>query len=399
MVADGWSVIVLQPWLLWPPGLAIAFTILAFGLLGDAVRDAAAETWAPPQQGLGRLRTRRFLPASVSASSKSQSSGSLLAIEALSVGFRTASGTVKTVIDNLSFEIAAGETVGLVGESGSGKSVTALSILDLLPAGGMIEHGEIYFDGKSLTKMREAQLHEHRGSAIGLISQEPMASLNPAFRIGAQLAEVVRRHHHVSRRSARRRAVDLLSQVRLPEPDDVARRYPHELSGGMAQRVSIARALAGDPKLLIADEPTTALDVTLQAEILELLRTLQAQRAMSILLVTHDWGVVADICDRAVVLYAGQVVECAEVSTIYRQPLHPYTEALLAANPHGAEAGVSLPTIPGAVPNPGGWPTGCHFHPRCSYATDACRERPIPIERPSRDHQTRCIHYGRVGTK
>jgi peptide/nickel transport system permease protein len=187
--------------------------------------------------------------------------------------------------------------------------------------------------------------------------------------------------------------------VRLPDPQAVARRYPHELSGGMAQRVAIARALAGDPKLLIADEPTTALDVTVQAEILDLLRELQADREMAILLVTHDWGVVADLCDRAVVMYAGQVVERGDLTPILREPLHPYTQALLASSPEHSIGAETLPTIPGGVPKPGEWPSGCHFHPRCAYATSACRERPIQLERIDGQRETRCIHHDQLLAK
>jgi peptide/nickel transport system permease protein len=219
-----------------------------------------------------------------------------------------------------------------------------------------------------------------------------MVSLNPAFRVGWQLALSVRMHQRVSRRAARARAVGLLRDVHLPEPELVAQRYPHELSGGMAQRVAIARALAGEPKLLIADEPTTALDVTVQAEILELFRELQRERGMGILLVTHDLGVIADLCDRVVVMYAGQVVERAGLVPIFQHPLHPYTEALLVSSPHAAVNG-ALPTISGQVPKPGAWPEGCHFHPRCRYATTSCSKDSIALERPAPDRETRCLHY------
>ena len=221
-------------------------------------------------------------------------------------------------------------------------------------------------------------------------------SLTPTFRVGWQIAEAVRRHHRVSARAARAQTIELLRQVHLPEPKVIARRYLHELSGGMAQRVAIARALAGEPRLLIADEPTTALDVTVQAEILELLRVLQDERKMAILLITHDWGVIADICDRVVVMYAGQVVEQAALRPIFYRPLHPYTEALLASNPHHAPEATRLPTIPGGVPKPGAWPEGCHFHPRCGYATPACREARIPLERPAAERETRCIHHDQL---
>ena len=216
-----------------------------------------------------------------------------------------------TVVEDVSFDIGPGEVVGVVGESGCGKTVTAMSILGLLPGDGDIQAGRILFEGRDLAALPESELRSVRGREIALISQEPMVSLNPAYRVGWQLAQSLRQHHGVSRSAARSGAVELLRSVHLPEPEAVARRYPHELSGGMAQRVAIARALAGEPKLLIADEPTTALDVTVQAEILDLLREIQQARQMSILLVTHDWGVVADLCERVVVMYAGQVVERA----------------------------------------------------------------------------------------
>jgi peptide/nickel transport system permease protein len=242
----------------------------------------------------------------------------------------------------------------------------------------------------------ERELGRVRGSRIALVSQEPLSGLDPVFRVGSQLAEVVRRHHRLGRSAARDRALELLRTVRIPEPERVARRYPHELSGGMAQRVAIALALAGDPALLIADEPTTALDVTVQAEILALLRDLSARRDLAIVFVTHDWGVLADVCDRAVVMYAGEVVEEATVTDLYRTPRHPYTERLLAANPHVAPVADLLPTIPGSVPSPSRWETGCRFRPRCGYAQDECAEHPIPLLEIGANRETRCIRHEEV---
>lgn len=397
MVADGADAIVLQPWLIWPPGLAIAATVLALGLLGDAVRDATTEGWSAPLQSK-RRRPPRPAHAESPANSGlkiSTNASALLSIEQLSVAFVSPAGAVR-VVEDVSFDIRPGETVGVVGESGCGKTMTAMAILGLLPGTGAIETGRILFQGRDLAALPERELRRIRGKEIGLISQEPMISLNPAYRVGWQLAEVVRRHHGVSRRAARVRAIELLGRVHLPDPEAIARRYPHELSGGMAQRVAIARALAGEPKLLIADEPTTALDVTVQAEILELLRELQRDRGMAILLVTHDWGVVADLCERAVVMYAGQVVERASLVLMFHEPLHPYTKALLGSNPHHAPDAESLPTIPGTVPKPGSWPAGCHFHPRCAYATRSCREQRIPLERPGAGRETRCINFNRL---
>jgi peptide/nickel transport system permease protein len=392
MVADGVEEIVLQPWLIWPPGIAIALTVLALGLLGDAVRDATTESWSTP------IRPKKRRPSAeprsvVSKGDVTEVDGTLLRIEALCVGFTSSAGVATKVVEDVGFDIRVGETVGLIGESGCGKTATAMAILGLPAGTGRIEAGRILFDGRDLAALPERELRRIRGKEIALISQEPMISLNPTFRIGWQLAEVVSRHQGLSRKDARSRVLDLLEQVHLPDPAAVARRYPHELSGGMAQRVAIARALAGEPRLLIADEPTTALDVTVQAEILDVLRELQRERQLAILLVTHDWGVVADICDRAVVMYAGQVVERAELVPMFREPLHPYTEALLASNPHNSSEAHMLPSIPGGVPQPGHWPQGCHFHPRCRYVTAACCDRPIPIERLPSRRETRCILY------
>jgi peptide/nickel transport system permease protein len=393
MIADGSNAIILQPWLIWPPGIAIALTTLVLGLLGDVVRDTMTEAWSVPMRR--RQRRARSERAPGAAAAEPVDAKDLLAVRGLNVAF--AAGSEETrIVEDVSFTIGPGETVGVVGESGCGKSATAMAILGLLPPTGRIQSGSVFFEGRDLTRMSERELHRVRGQGIGLISQEPMVSLNPTFRVGWQLAEVVRRHHDVSRREAKKRVLELLAQVRLPDPQAVTRRYPHELSGGMAQRVAIARALAGSPKLLIADEPTTALDVTVQAEILDLLRDLQREEGLAILLITHDWGVVADICERAVVLYAGQVVEEALIEPIFAEPLHPYTSALIAASPHGAKAAEDLPTIPGSVPRPGHWPEGCHFHPRCRFATAACAAGAIPLEHPAGTRATRCIHYEKL---
>jgi peptide/nickel transport system permease protein len=389
MVQDGISVLFQQPWLIWPPGIAIGLTVLAFTLLGDAVQDVTAETWSQP---VTRRRPRPAAASTEYAPLDAVRAASLLSVEHLTVSFLSAAGPM-AVIEDVTFDIRPGETVGIVGESGCGKTMTAMAILGLLPGAGEITGGSIVFGGRDLHSLTERELLRLRGQEIGLISQEPMAGLTPTFRVGYQIARCVRRHHGVSRRAARQRTLELLAQVRLPDPELVARRYPHELSGGMAQRVAIARALAGEPKLLIADEPTTALDVTVQSEILELLRQLQQEREMAILLITHDWGVIADLCDRAVVMYAGELVERADLEAVFHEPLHPYTEALLASNPQDAAGRQRLPTIPGVVPKPGAWPEGCHFHPRCSYATAGCVTTPVTLARPDGDRETRCLHH------
>jgi peptide/nickel transport system permease protein len=397
MVANGTSVLLLHPWLIWPPGIAIALTSLALCLLGDAVRDATTEAWsAPPGRAASKERARRVRqPSTGTAAGRDRP---FLSVEKLSIVFSSPAGTAR-VVDDVSFDVGEGEAVGIVGESGCGKTVTMSAILGLLPGNGRIDEGHIWFSGRDLARLSEAELRRARGREIALVSQEPMIGLDPAFRVGWQLQEAVRLHLGLPRGEARARAVQLLASVHLPGPETVARRYPHELSGGMAQRVAIARALAGEPKLLIADEPTTALDVTVQAEILELLRELQASRKMAVLIVTHDWGVVADICDRVVVMYAGQVVERSELTEMFRAPLHPYSKALLASNPHHAPNTDRLPTIPGTVPQPGSWPTGCRFHPRCNYATPTCASGTIPLEEPAQGHETRCIHHGQLAAQ
>jgi peptide/nickel transport system permease protein len=396
MLNDGLSAIVLDPWLIWPPGVLITLTVLAFGLLGDTLSDTATETWAAPPRRKSRgpaVTGTGGQPGDAQLATSGEQP--VLRVSELAIGFPSPTGVV-SVVENITFEIAAGETVGLVGESGCGKTVTAMSLLGLLPGNGEITHGRIVLDGRDISAMSERELRRLRGREVGLISQEPMVSFNPVFRIGWQLGHLLRIHHGLSRAAASRRTIELLEQVRLPDPESVARRYPYELSGGMAQRAAIARALAGDPRLLIADEPTTALDVTVQAEILDLLRDLQQERAMAVLLVTHDWGVVADICDRVVVMYAGQVVERGEIRPLFRRPLHPYTQALLASNPHSADGTQELLAISGAVPKPGAWPQGCRFHPRCRYATEACREHPVTLVQPVPGSETRCIHHDQL---
>jgi peptide/nickel transport system permease protein len=385
MVAEASDVISQDPWLLVPAGGVLVLTVMAFGLLGDAMRDVTAG------RHLGSPSIRRVRRPS--ATGRPPATGALLSVRGLSIAF----GDVQ-VVREVSFDLAPGEALGIVGESGCGKSVTTRALLGLLPGDGHVTAGSAVFDGRDLAVLPEREFGRIRGSMIALIAQEPMSSLDPSFRVGSQLIEVIRRHSDLSRRQARARAVELLAMVNMPEQQSVLARYPHELSGGMAQRVSITLALAGNPRLLIADEPTTALDVTVQAEILALLADLGKRLGMAIILVTHDWGVLADLCDRAVVMYAGEVVEQASVEDLYRSPRHPYTEGLLAANPHLAPVADTLPVIPGTVPAPSAWPPGCHFQPRCPYATDQCGAGPVPVAEPAPGRLTRCIHADQVVT-
>ena len=382
MVAEAATVIETQSWLLIPPGTIIALTILASGLLGDAVRDAATLDAAP----------RRRRPLRAVATPPAAPSDALLAVRELTVSaLRRDGGEGPRIVDGVSFDVRAGETVGLVGESGCGKSVTAQAVLRLLAPALQVSGGRVSWSGREVSALPDRAFDALRGGALGFVSQEPQAALDPTFRIGSQLTEVIRHHDGVSRVAARRRALELLRLVELADPEAVFSAHAHELSGGMAQRVAIALALAGRPRLLVADEPTTALDVTVQRDVLALLRSIQADTGMAILLITHDWGVVADVCDRALVMYAGQIVEAAGVETLFDAPAHPYTAALLASHPAHAAAGRRLEAIPGAVPPPGSWPHACRFAPRCPHARDECRAGAVALREPTAGHLARCV--------
>ncbi len=320
----------------------------------------------------------------------------LLEIEDLSVGFPAADGGWTLVVREASFHVDRGEMVGLVGESGSGKSLTALAVLRLVPPPGRILGGSVRLAGTELLDLPERAMRRVRGARVGLVFQEPMTALNPVFTVGFQIVEAVRVHRSVGRREAREEAAHLLERVAIPDARSRLDDYPHQLSGGQRQRVMIAMALAARPELLIADEPTTALDVTIQAQILELLDSLRSELGLTILLITHDLAVVAETCDRVAVMYAGEVVETAASRDLFRRPDHPYTRGLLAALPrlgHRA-ADRRLATIPGQVPEPGDLPSGCPFHPRCPQALGECSElRPVPRETGA-GRSVRCFLHG-----
>jgi peptide/nickel transport system ATP-binding protein len=328
-------------------------------------------------------------------------SAPLLAVEDLRTHFFTRDGVVRAV-DGVSYAVSAGETLAVVGESGCGKSVTALSILRLVPSPpGRIVGGTVRFAGRDLLGASEAEMRAIRGNEIAMIFQEPMTSLNPVLRVTRQIGETLRLHQGLDRAAAARRAVEMLRLVNIPEPERRARQYPHELSGGMRQRVMIAMALACNPKLLIADEPTTALDVTIQAQILDLMRALKARSGAAIILITHDLGVVAEMAERVVVMYAGRKVEEAPVREIFRQPRHPYTLGLLASVPRlGATLGTKeaprLTEIPGVVPSLREPIEGCAFAPRCAYAVARCRREAPPLEAKAPGHIAACFESGRV---
>src|SRR5262245_61640074 len=319
----------------------------------------------------------------------------LLTVENLTTVFDTRAGVVAAV-DDVSFEIRAGETLGLVGESGSGKSVTALSIMRLVQPPGRIASGRIVFKGRDLLKVDERRMGEVRGAEISLIFQEPMTALNPVFTIGDQVAETLLVHGRVSRRDARAQAIQLLEAVRIPHAASRINDYPHQLSGGLRQRVLIAIALACRPALVVADEPTTALDVTIQAQILDLLRDLKQSFHLSLLLITHDLGVVAETADRVAVMYAGRIVETGTVRAIFRTPQHPYTRGLLASIPGGAP-GQRLRAIEGTVPLLGQLPAGCAFNPRCPDRFDRCTTAPPPDYAAGLEQTAKCYLHDRGG--
>jgi len=326
-------------------------------------------------------------------------SDNILEVRHLSTHFLTRAGTVKAA-DDVSFSIEPGATLALVGESGSGKSVTSLSIMRLVPPPGVITSGEIIFDGDDLLKFDDERIRRLRGRHIGMIFQDPMTSLNPVYTVGDQIAEAIRLHERLPRREAWTRAVEMMTRVRIPDAERRAKDYPHQLSGGLRQRVMIAMALSCKPKLLIADEPTTALDVTIQSEILELLRTLRDDFALSMLLITHDLGVVAETADRVAVMYAGRVVEEAPVREIFHNPRHPYTEGLLRSVPRLTEEGLKrrrLETIEGTVPNLLHLPNGCKFAQRCAYVIDECTAGEVPLLAVNDVHRSRCIRADLVG--
>lgn len=313
----------------------------------------------------------------------------LLDVRRLTVNFFSEAGTV-TPVDDVSFQLAKGETLALVGESGCGKSLTALSILQLLPRAASIGPGStIELDGQDLVPLDEAALRAVRGARIAMIFQDPMTSLDPVYTAGSQITEAIRAHRAVSKRQARERALQLLEEVGIPDPLSRFDQYPHELSGGMRQRVMIAIALSCEPQVLIADEPTTALDVTVQAQILEILDRLRRSHDMAVLLITHDLGIVASRADRVAVMYAGRIVETAPTDRLFQHPAHPYTQALLASVPRLTGPLQRLSPIQGTVPNPDAWPAGCRFHPRCPYAFDRCQQQP-PVRVVSDGHETAC---------
>jgi len=373
-----------------PPGIAIALTVLAFNLIGDGIRDSLGREVKSHQ-----LKTSRGRIGSVKRHAP-HAEDAVLSVRDLEVRFPMESDTV-TILNHVSFEIMPGETLGLVGESGSGKSMTALSALGLVPDPGWVSGGSIVYRGKEITTMSERDLNKIRGKKISIIFQEPWAALNPSIKVGKLIQEKIEHHLKVPPAASRKRALELLKLVHIPDPQRRLEEYPHQLSGGMAQRVGIALALACEPELLIADEPTTGLDVTVQGRILDLLKELQNEMGMAILLITHDLGVVAEMCDRAAVMYAGEILEVAPAHDLFESPKHPYTKALLDTLPDHSRVEGSLPVIRGMVPSPDQWPAGCRFHPRCKFATEECRQDgQLPMNTVGVNHESRCVRIDEI---
>ncbi|GGF15656.1 dipeptide/oligopeptide/nickel ABC transporter permease/ATP-binding protein [Subtercola lobariae] len=410
MIKEASTSIYTNIWPLIPTSAVVVLTILAFSTLGDVAQRAVLGRRR--HNGLSRAKISRSVAktaarasgATVSATQVASTAASagaaagainpMLVISDLTVSVPKDGSSVK-LVSNVSLTLLPGEVVGLVGESGAGKSVTARAALGILPAGATAT-GSVVLDGQEVLGASEQTLQKLRGSKIAYIAQEPMAALNPAYRVGNQLIEIVRTHQKLSRKAARQRAIQLLETVQIKNTEHVLKAYPHQISGGMAQRIVIAIALSGDPDVIVADEPTTALDVSAQMQILDLLRTLQKERDLAVLLVTHDWGVVADLCDRGIAMYAGEIVEEAEVAPLFAHPRHPYSMALRASDPHAQKRGGRLHSIPGVVPPPGTWPSGCRFADRCGFATDACREQAVPLELIEDRHAVRCIRVDEI---
>ena len=385
-------------WPAFPPGIAIFVTVVAFNVLGDGLRDAFGREARGGRVGVGDVERAESVPSDTSGADSIGSSAAaapdehaLVSIRNLSVRFpRPGTTEDVNVVQGVDLDIAKGEVMALVGESGSGKSISALSLLGLVPDPGRASAGSIMLDGRELVGLDFDQLREIRGKEIGLISQEPSAALNPAYTVGRQIAEPLRHHLGMSKADARAQAIELMTRVGIPNPEVRIDSFPHQFSGGMAQRVVIAMALACSPKLLIADEPTTALDVTVQGQVLDLIGDLSAELGVGVLLITHDLGVVADLASKVAVMYAGQIVETGVLTDVFHNPQHPYTEGLIRAIPRNEARIGDLPTIEGVVPPPWDWPEGCHFAPRCPYAADACHSGTIEL-RPSATSLTRCV--------
>ncbi len=382
MIGSARSTMTQAPWLLVWPCLALSLTILAMNALCDALRDAVDPHRAP------RRRAHRLLEAL--APGLQPEPGPVLEVQGLTIEIETPAGTIRPVRD-VSLAVQPGQTLAIVGESGSGKSLTGLAVMGLLPLAARVVSGAAWVDGRDVLRLPEPELRRMRGASMATVFQDPLSSLNPVHRVGAQIVEAIEAHARPGARAAQARAAALLKRVGIPDPARCATAFPHELSGGMRQRAMIAMSIANDPRLLVADEPTTALDVTIQAQVLALIGDLKRERGMAVVFITHSLPVVAEIADRVAVMYAGEVVEQGGTAEMFGAPLHPYTRALLRSAP-GEDGG--LPEgIPGIVPLPYALPPGCVFAPRCAYRAAACEAAPPPLVWAAPGRATRCIRW------
>lgn len=392
MILQATNLIYFSPWMMVPPGLVLVFTVFAINELADVFGEGEAQASGVKPFSFKDLKGRRR--ANLPAVEAAPKAANLLELKNLVVGVE---GKHELVTD-VSLSLKQGEVLGVVGESGCGKTMTALSVIGLLPPGVKVRSGSILLNGIDIADWNEQELNSVRGSEMAYISQEPMVALDPMFTVSHQLVYPLQRIRGLSKAAAKTEALELLQQVGIVNPQRVMKSYPHQLSGGMAQRVAIALALTGNPRLLIADEPTTALDVTIQAEILDLLRALVQQRGMGLVIVTHNLGVVADIADQVAVMYAGQVIEAGPVADVLLHPAHPYTSALLGADPHfGADGAMPdrLASIPGAVPPAWEWTSSCRFAARCNFATEICKQ-PLQEKAAHQGGAVKCMRFGEL---
>ena len=400
MLAESRSVLITNPFLSVPPGIAIALTVLAWNIFGDGLRDALGQDIASNQLTTVAKLAPIETNATTSHLRKEVVETASLLLSGVEVQFPTPRGENVTILRDINYAVLPGKTLGIVGESGSGKSMSVMAAMGIVPAPGQVTAGAIYLNGRNISSLSENEIRQIRGKEIAMIFQEPIASLNPALTVGQQLIQPIQLHLGLSKSDAWQKATELLRLVQVPDPERRMHEYPHQFSGGMAQRVGIARALSCDPKVLIADEPTTALDVTVQGQVIDLLKDLQNKLGVAIVFITHDLGVVAEVADRVAVMYAGEVVEAGDVREVFEQPKHPYTKALLETLPHHGRSGENgrLPVIDGLVPPPTAWPSGCRFHPRCHFATKACsQEGQLPMNKvEGRQHFSRCLRIAEI---
>ncbi|MEM7343057.1 MAG: dipeptide/oligopeptide/nickel ABC transporter permease/ATP-binding protein [Chloroflexota bacterium] len=397
-LSEARALLPIHPYLSFPAGVMIALTVLAWNILGDGLRDALGQDITSNQLTTVAKKVNSARDETDSHISPTLQKEASLLLHNVDVRFPSPRGDKElSILSKVSYAVRPGTTLGIVGESGSGKSMSALASMGIVPAPGQVTNGRIFLNGTDITDLPDSEMRILRGNEVAMIFQEPIASLNPAMTVGEQLIRPMLIHLGLTRTEAIERALELMTLVRIPDPERRLTEYPHQFSGGMAQRVGIARALSCNPSVLIADEPTTALDVTVQGQIIDLLKELQDNLGLAIIFITHDLGVVAEIADRVAVMYAGEVVEAGPVKEVFEQPQHPYTKALLETLPHHGRDEGRLPVIDGLVPPPSAWPSGCRFHPRCKFVADTCMSGEPQMQQVSpAPHYTRCVRIQEI---